>query len=109
MRRTTPAAFEARAKVMKALAHPSRLFIVDALARRELCVRELTDMIGAHMSTVSKHLSVLKNAGIVAPRKRGSQVYYTLAMTCAPSFLECAEAAITAVAKSHAEQAKLCR
>ncbi len=52
------ARMEARARILKALAHPRRLFIVDALAQKECCVAELTKMIGADMSTVSKHLSV---------------------------------------------------
>ena len=57
--------YEARAQVIKAMAHPTRLFIVDELAKGERCVCELRVMIGADISTVSKHLSVLKQAGIV--------------------------------------------
>ena len=60
---------EARAKIIKALAHPSRLFIIEELSKHERCVGELTDMIGADASTVSKHLSVLKNAGLVTDEK----------------------------------------
>jgi len=85
----TQARFEARARILKALAHPSRLFMVDELSRGERCVCELTAMVGADMSTVSKHLSVLKSAGIVADRKRGMQVYYTLKMPCVLRFFEC--------------------
>jgi hypothetical protein len=65
------ALFGARARIMKALAHPTRLFIVDELSRGERCVRELTEMVGADVSTVSKHLSVLRSAGIVADERRG--------------------------------------
>jgi DNA-binding transcriptional ArsR family regulator len=65
MNATTKANCEARAKVIKALGHPSRLHMVDELGKRERCVCELTEMVGADISTVSKHLSVLKNAGIV--------------------------------------------
>jgi len=62
----TQAKYEARAKIIKAMAHPTRLFIVDELARSdERCVRELTEMVGVDMSTVSRHLAMLKNAGIV--------------------------------------------
>ena len=57
---------------MKALAHPSRLFIVDELSRSgERCVCELTEMVGADMSTVSRHLAMLKGAGIIEDEKRG--------------------------------------
>ena len=91
----TQAKYEARAKIFKAMAHPTRLFIVDQLAgEQQRCVCELTEMIGADMSTVSKHLSVLKEAGIVADEKRGSQVYYRLRVKCVPSFFECVESVI---------------
>jgi DNA-binding transcriptional ArsR family regulator len=77
------------AKVLKALAHPTRLFIVDVLGKKEHCVCELTEMIGADTSTVSKHLSLLKDAGIVGIEKRGTNVYYTLKIPCALNFLRC--------------------
>ena len=89
MKKRTPAQFQARAKVIKALAHPSRLFIVDELSRNERCVAELTDMVGADMSTISKHLSVLKSAGIVRDEKRGSQVIYYLRVPCILKFFDC--------------------
>ena len=73
----------------KALAHPSRLLIVEELAQKERCVCELTEMIGADMSTVSKHLSVLKGAGIIQDENRGLQVYYRLKMPCVLRFFDC--------------------
>jgi ArsR family transcriptional regulator len=88
----TQARYEARAKIIKALAHPTRLFIVDVLAKEPHCVCELTAMVGADTSTVSKHLSILKESGIVADEKRGTQVYYRLHTPCVLNFLNCAEA-----------------
>ena len=85
------ARYRVRADVIKAMAHPTRLFIVDELSRGERCVCELTEMVGADMSTVSKHLSVLRGAGIVEDEKRGSQVYYTLRCPCVLRFFECVE------------------
>jgi len=82
---------EARAQIMKALAHPTRLFVVDELSKGERCVCDLTDMIGADISTVSKHLSVLKQAGIVADEKRGVQVWYRLRVPCILNFFGCVE------------------
>lgn len=82
---------DARAKVFKALAHPTRLFFVHELSRGPRCVCELTEMVGADMSTISKHLSVLKAAGIVADEKRGQQVYYSLRMTCVAGFIDCVD------------------
>ncbi|MCW5962533.1 MAG: winged helix-turn-helix transcriptional regulator [Bryobacterales bacterium] len=85
----TQAFFEARAQIMKSLAHPTRLFMVDELSRGERCVCELTEMVGVDMSTVSKHLSLLKSAGIVADEKRGMQVYYRLKTPCVLRFFDC--------------------
>ncbi|MDZ7761645.1 MAG: metalloregulator ArsR/SmtB family transcription factor [Desulfovermiculus sp.] len=83
--------YEARSKIMKALGHPSRLFIVDELSRQGRCVCELTEMIGADVSTVSKHLSILREAGIVDYEKRGTQMHYRLAAPCVLGFFRCLE------------------
>jgi ArsR family transcriptional regulator len=92
---------EARAKIIKAMAHPSRLLIIEELHKKERCVGELTDMIGADASTVSKHLSVLKNAGLVTDEKRGNSIYYTLRVPCIMDFIGCVENVLSANAKEH--------
>ena len=92
----TPAQFRDQARVMKALAHPTRMFIVDELSRGERCVCELTDMIGAEMPTVSRHLSLLKGVGLVDDEKRGAKVYYRLRVPCCLSFLKCVESVLAA-------------
>lgn len=99
MDKKSQALFEARAKVIKAMAHPTRLFIVDQLSKSERCVCELTDMIGADTSTVSKHLSILKNAGIVSMEKRGSQVFYQLRVPCILNFFGCVEGVLKSSAR----------
>jgi DNA-binding transcriptional ArsR family regulator len=87
--------YEARARIIKAMAHPTRLFIVDELAKRgERCVCELTELIGSDMSTVSRHLALLKQAGIIADEKRGSQVYYQLRVRCVSKFFDCVESVL---------------
>ena len=97
----THARYEARARIVKAMAHASRLFIVDELSRNgEKCVCELTEMIGADMSTVSRHLSVLKGAGLLRDEKRGPMVYYNLSMKCVLSFFDCIESVMKSNAKS---------
>jgi DNA-binding transcriptional ArsR family regulator len=89
------ARYEARVRVVKAMAHTTRMFIVDELSRAgERCVCELTEMIGSDMSTVSKHLSVLKNAGIVNDDKRGNQVFYRLKVPCIMDFFRCVESVL---------------
>ncbi len=94
----TLARFEARARIIKAMAHPTRLFIVDELSRKERCVCELKDMVGADMSTVSKHLSILKSVGIVNDEKRGAQVFYKLRMPCVLKFFDCVESVLRSTA-----------
>lgn len=81
--------FVKRAKVIKALAHPTRLFLVSQLAKKQQCVWDLTDQVGHDISTISKHLAILKSAGIVEDEKRGLQVCYKIRMACAGDFLEC--------------------
>ncbi len=91
--------YQMRAKVIKALAHPSRLYIVDKLAERECCVNELTAQVGVDMSTVSRHLTVLKTAGVVQDSRRGSSIYYSLRIPCILNFFKCADAVIDAIRK----------
>ena len=81
--------YKAQATVMKALAHPSRLLIVQALMDHELCVCELHELLPHNLSTASRHLSVLKNAGLLSEEKRGLYVYYKLTCSCIADFLQC--------------------
>jgi len=86
--------YEARARIARALGHPSRLVMLDALAEGELCVCELTELVGADQSTVSKHLSVLKQAGIVSDRKEGTMMFYRLKVSCLQGFWQCIESVL---------------
>ena len=95
----TRALFAARSKVIKALAHPTRLFVVDQLSRRKTCVCDLARMVRADVSTVSKHLAVLKNAGIVQDEKRGLQVFYSLKCPCVLTFFACVKGVLKANAR----------
>jgi ArsR family transcriptional regulator len=81
--------YQEMAVIMKALAHPVRLFILDKLQEKEHCVCELQEQIGTDMSTVSKHLSVLRNAGIIDSRKVNNQVFYRLLCTCVLDIYKC--------------------
>jgi ArsR family transcriptional regulator len=86
--------FTARANILKALAHPSRLYMVEVLEKGARCVADLQELVGADISTVSKHLSVLRNAGIVSSEKQGNQVFYSLRMGCVMGFFDCVEAVL---------------
>jgi ArsR family transcriptional regulator len=101
--------YEARARIIKAMAHPTRLFIVEELHRGERRVNELTEMIGADMSTVSKHLSVLKNAGIISDRKCGTSISYCLQTPCILGFLDCVQEVLEFNMKQQSEILRVCR
>lgn len=92
-----------QAKIFKALGHPSRLLMVDALRHGEKCVCELQDMVGDDMSTISKHLSVLREAGVVETEKRGTNIYYRLAIPCINNFLACTSELIEKKIAAHVE------
>jgi DNA-binding transcriptional ArsR family regulator len=83
---TTP---DPRVAAIKALAHPTRLRIAEALAGGPLCVSEIHALTSADLSTVSKHLSLMRAAGWLACERDGQQVRYRLACDCLPTFLRC--------------------
>lgn len=105
MDKKTLARYETRARIMKALAHPTRLFIVDELAKKEKSVLQLTELIGADVSTVSKHLAVLKSSGIVQDEKRGAKVFYSVRVPCVLNWYSCIEGVLKATAKEQMEAA----
>lgn len=78
-----------KANIFKALGHPTRLWIVEQLAEGEKCVCEFVEVIDVDFSTISKHLSVLRNAGIVDMDKRGKQIFYRLTLPCLLNSLSC--------------------
>jgi ArsR family transcriptional regulator len=78
-----------QAGIIKAMAHPTRLLILNSLKKKETCVCELRDLVGDDISTVSKHLLVLKNAGLVAARREGNWLHYRLTCPCVLEFAEC--------------------
>ncbi len=63
---------------LKALAHPVRLRILSLLKGGELCVCQVTEVLGLAPSTISEHLSLLRRAGVVIERKEGKWVFYAL-------------------------------
>ena len=103
MKQKIKARYETRARIIKAMAHPTRLFMVDELSKGKRCVCELAKMVGDDISTISKHLSILKNAGIVADAKRGTQVFYSLRIPCVRNFFSCVESVLKINAREQAE------
>lgn len=94
--------YKARARIAKAMAHPSRLLILDALQDQERCVCELTELVGADQSTVSKHLAILKQVGLVTDRKEGTMMYYRQRVTCLAGFWRCIETVLKENLKAQA-------
>ncbi len=70
--------------VTKALGDPNRVRALLALLRRELCVCQVVELLGLAPSTVSKHMAILKQAGLVESRKEGRWVYYRAAASEVP-------------------------
>ena len=93
------------ARILRALASESRLRIIRRLADGECCVCDLVELIGADQSTVSKHLAVLRDSGIVEGDRRGQHVYYRLLTPCVLSFLACATAVLRERGEAHEPEA----
>ncbi|GAB6163040.1 hypothetical protein JCM12298_22000 [Desulfothermus naphthae] len=80
---------ELRAKILKSLAHPVRLMIVDMLKDKEMSFSEISSKFDMDKSTISKHLSVLKQVGIVTSTKVKKDMIYKLEIPCVIEFFEC--------------------
>lgn len=80
---------KARADILKALAHPMRILLLDALSRGDRCVNELNELAEVDQSTISRHLSQLKRVGIVTERKEGTKVIHHLACPCMLKAFDC--------------------
>ena len=81
--------FAERARVLGALSNPARLKMIVSLAQAEKCVCEMADEVELDMSTTSRHLAQLRQAGLVEDDRRGNMVFYKLKATCLPAFLAC--------------------
>lgn len=79
-----------RADILKAMAHPVRILIVEALLKGDHCVSELNRLARINQSNVSRHLATLKKAGIVTDRRTGPMVLYHLQTPCILRAFDCA-------------------
>jgi ArsR family transcriptional regulator len=95
---------EIRAKIIKAMAHPVRLIVIEFLKDGERPFSEIFDLFQLDKSTVSKHLLVLKEAGIVSSKKDGSDMIYKLEVPCVIDFFSC----VTAVIESNVKKQQIC-
>ena len=81
--------FQKQAEIAKAIAHPLRIAIVDFLKDGEQCVCDIAEHVGSERSNVSRHLSVMVNAGVLQYRKEGLKVIYELKTPCIVDFFAC--------------------
>ena len=100
----TYAEAEIRTKIIKALAHPARLMVVELLRDGEASFSQIHGLFESDKSTVSKHLLVLKEAGIVSSRKSGLDMFYRLGVPCITDFFRC----VTAVIENTVEKQQRC-
>jgi len=94
--------FEKQAEIAKAIAHPLRIAIIDFLRDGEQCVCDIADHVGAERSNVSRHLSIMVNAGVLEYRKEGLKVIYRLKCVCILDFFSC----VTGVLKQQAKESE---
>ncbi|MCK5823519.1 MAG: winged helix-turn-helix transcriptional regulator [Bacteroidales bacterium] len=87
-----------KAEIFKALAHPTRLFIIHTIKDEKLSVKELSEIVGIDISTMSKHLDILKKNKIIVGEKEKNFIYYYLAIPCVLDFMSCA---VKVVNKKH--------
>jgi len=79
MEDTAQQLLERIAERLKAMANPFRLRVLHSLETGELSVNEILERVGGSQGNVSKHLSVLHGAGLVARRREGTNIYYAIA------------------------------
>lgn len=91
--------FERQAEIARAIAHPLRIAIIDFLKEGEQCVCDIAEHIGSERSNVSRHLSVMANAGLLEYRKDGLKVIYKLKCTCIVDFFSCVSSVLKQQAK----------
>jgi DNA-binding transcriptional ArsR family regulator len=90
---------EKQAEIARAMAHPLRIAIINFLKDGEQCVCDIAEHVGSERSNVSRHLSVMANAGLLESRKEGLKVIYRLKYTCIVDFFACVSSVLKQQAK----------
>lgn len=81
--------------VFKALGSPARLTIVRTLIGGERCVCDLVEACGLGWSTTSKHLDVLREAGVISSEKRAQKIFCRIELSCVADFISCLDGVCT--------------
>ena len=77
------------ARVMKTIAHPERLAIIEILQEQELSVNDIADIIGAKQSLTSHHLNLMRANGVLYDRREGVKVFYGIENKAVIKLLDC--------------------
>lgn len=100
---------ERKANLLKALGHPIRITIFETLAEGEKTVGELVELLGQKDANTSRHLAVMRAAGLVKTRKDGLNVHYSINLPCLVSLLSCLDDGVCTIADEHSEMARVLR
>ena len=90
---------KSRADILKALGHPVRVQMLQALGRGDRCVNDLRSLAAICQANISRHLACLKRAGLVTERRAGPRVIHHLACPGMLQALKCADEAAQAAKK----------
>ena len=99
--------FEKQAEIVKAIAHPLRIAVVDFLKDGQQCVCDIAEHIGSERSNVSRHLSVMVNADVLEYHKEGLKVIYKLKTPCILDFFSCVTGVLINRAKENEKMLKI--
>jgi ArsR family transcriptional regulator len=99
--------YEKQAEILKALAHPLRIAILDYLKDGEQCVCDIAKCVGSERSNISRHLSVMVSAGVLSYKKRGLNVIYELKAPCIMDFFSCLTKCLKVQAKDNEKLLKV--
>jgi ArsR family transcriptional regulator len=80
---------EKMAAVLKAIAHPDRLMIIEILAGGEKCVNKIVERLDSSQSLTSQHLNLMTDKGVLARRREGLHIYYRIANRDVLKILRC--------------------
>lgn len=80
---------EAAASKLRAIAHPMRIAVIDLLHERELSVTEIYERLSIEQASASHHLNILKTKGVLASKRRGKKIFYSLKNQTLTEIIDC--------------------
>jgi len=101
--------YKRKAEICKAIANPVRIKILEILKNAPKCVSEIQHLVGGDISSISKHLKIMKSAGLLLTERRHKQVFYRLRVLCILDFFYCIEEVLTADMRESIALVKQCR